>query len=91
MLSDTVRESGKQHREDRGSAKDDMAVHMDGNCEQARRLASHFGEHEVSLIARGILSAPKRIRSFDEVLPTPAGRISDEIMSQVWREEREGR
>jgi prevent-host-death family protein len=44
------------------------------------------------LIAKGIVTPPKVSRPEGYRLPKPTGRmISDEVMEQVWREEREGR
>jgi prevent-host-death family protein len=44
------------------------------------------------LIARGIVTPPKRPRVKGEKLPSPPGpMISQEVMEQVWREERDGR
>jgi prevent-host-death family protein len=46
---------------------------------------------EQRLVARGILVPPvKRRRSYVS-WPEPPGNISDEVMEQVWREERESR
>jgi prevent-host-death family protein len=53
------------------------------------RLEDH-SEQERRLIARGVLRPPKRPRS-SASLPDPPGYVSDEVMEQVWREERQGR
>jgi prevent-host-death family protein len=53
------------------------------------RLENH-SEQERRLIGRGVLRPPKRRRSFVS-LPEPPGDISDDVMEQVWREERQGR
>jgi prevent-host-death family protein len=51
-----------------------------------------YSERERRLIAKGILTPPKMPRPNGYKLPRPTGRmISDEVMEQVWREERDGR
>ena len=53
------------------------------------RLEDH-SEQEQRLVARGVLAPPlKRRRTAS--LPEPPGNISDAVMEQVWREERQGR
>jgi prevent-host-death family protein len=47
-------------------------------------------ERQQRLIARGVLVPPRKRRS-SRKWPKPPGNISDEVMEQVWREEREGR
>ena len=47
------------------------------------------GERE--LVARGILTPPRKRRAANDVLPDPAGNVPDEIMEQVWQEERKDR
>jgi prevent-host-death family protein len=55
------------------------------------RLANH-SEQEQRLVARGALSLPlKKRRSASVSWPVPPGNVSDEVMQQVWQEEREGR
>ena len=46
-------------------------------------------ERERRLIARGIMTPPKKKRR--PSLQRPAGNVSDEVMERVWREEREDR
>ena len=46
-------------------------------------------ERERRLIARGILTPPRKKRR--PSLPAPVGNVSDEVMERIWREEREGR
>ena len=46
---------------------------------------------ERALIARGILTPPLKRRSSSKPWPNPPGNVSDEVMEQVWREEREDR
>jgi len=46
---------------------------------------------EKRLIAKGVLTPPRRKRGARGTLPKPAGYVSKEIMERVWREEREGR
>lgn len=64
----------------------------DRNKPVARIVPCHLSDHreqEKRLIARGILTPPRKPRP--RALPTPPGNVSDEAMEQVWREEREGR
>ena len=42
------------------------------------------------LVARGVLAPPLKRRPSNG-WPEPPGNVSDEVMEQVWREEREGR
>jgi prevent-host-death family protein len=48
-------------------------------------------ERERQLIARGILTPPMKRRIGPVAWPSPPGNISDEVVEQVWREERESR
>lgn len=48
-------------------------------------------ERERKLIARGILTPPLKRRMRPVAWPSPPGNISDTVMKQVWREERESR
>ena len=48
-------------------------------------------EPEKRLIARGVLVPPLRKRPAEASWPAPPGNVSDEIMEQVWRDERDGR
>jgi prevent-host-death family protein len=48
-------------------------------------------ERERRLIARGILTPPLKKQSSPVSWPNPPGNISDEVMEQLWREEREDR
>lgn len=52
-----------------------------------------YDEDTRRLIAKGILTPPKVQRPLGYRLPKPAGKrcISQEVMDQVWREERDGR
>jgi prevent-host-death family protein len=54
------------------------------------RLADH-SEQEQRLIARGVLTPPLNKRSAPVSWPEPPGNVSEKVMEQVWREEREGR
>ena len=54
------------------------------------RLTGH-SEQEQRLVARGVLTPPLRKRPASVSWPVPPGSVSDEIMEQVRREEREGR
>jgi antitoxin (DNA-binding transcriptional repressor) of toxin-antitoxin stability system len=46
---------------------------------------------EQRLVARGIISLPLKKRPVPVSWPEPPGDISDEVMEQVWRKERENR
>jgi prevent-host-death family protein len=48
-------------------------------------------EQEQRLIARGVLTPPLHKRRASVSWPEPAGNVSDKVMEQVWREERESR
>jgi prevent-host-death family protein len=48
-------------------------------------------ERERRLITRGVLKPPLRRRSSPIAWPEPPGNIPDEVMEQVWQEERENR
>ena len=48
-------------------------------------------EQEQRLVARGALTPPLKKRPASVSWPNPPGRVSDKVMEQVWREEREGR
>ena len=47
-----------------------------------------FSEQDKHLIARGIMTPPLKRWDPRAPLPEPAGNVSDEVMEQVWREER---
>ena len=47
-------------------------------------------EQERQLIARGVLRPPRKKRA-RRTWPEPPGNVSDEVMRQIWREEREDR
>ena len=49
-----------------------------------------LGEQERRLVASGVLIPPRKKRS-DVPSPDPVGSVSDEVMQEVWRQEREGR
>jgi hypothetical protein len=53
------------------------------------RLSDH-AQHERRLVARGVL-IPLLKRRSSATWPQPPGDVSDEVMEQVWREERESR
>lgn len=53
--------------------------------------AEDVSGQERRLVAGGILSPPAKKRSRLHEWPEPPGHISDTVMEQVWREEREGR
>ena len=48
-------------------------------------------EQEQRLVARGVISLPLKKRPVSVSWPEPPGDISDEVMEQVWRKERENR
>jgi len=48
-------------------------------------------EQEQRLIARGVLTPPLHKRPRSVSWPEPPGNVSDEVMEQAWREERESR
>jgi len=54
------------------------------------RLEDRSGR-ERRLIARGILTPPLKKRSPSASWPEPPGKVSDEVMEQVWRKERQDR
>ncbi|MFZ0911762.1 MAG: type II toxin-antitoxin system prevent-host-death family antitoxin [Candidatus Korobacteraceae bacterium] len=53
------------------------------------RLTDHSQEQR--LVARGVLTLSLKKRSASVSWPVPPGNVSDEVMEQVRREEREGR
>jgi prevent-host-death family protein len=53
--------------------------------------ASDQPERERRLIARGILTPPLKKQSSPISWPEPPGNVSDDIMEQIWQEERENR
>ena len=66
----------------------------DRNKPVARIVPCHAegrSEKEQRLIARGVLTPPRKKRADSEVWPKPPGDVPDEIMEQVWQEERKGR
>lgn len=56
-----------------------VPVTLDDQSEQTKRL-----------VARGILVPPLKKRSANK-WPTPPGNVPDEVMKQIWKEERENR
>jgi prevent-host-death family protein len=69
---------------------------LDRNTPVARLVSAgpveDYDERERRLIAKGILSPPKIRRPEGYKLPKPPGpMISQEVMDQVWEEEREDR
>jgi prevent-host-death family protein len=46
---------------------------------------------EQRLIARGVLTPPLNKRPASASWPEPPGNVSDKVMEQLWREERESR
>jgi prevent-host-death family protein len=69
---------------------------FDRNTPVARLVSpgpvAHEDERRQRLIAKGIISPAKMPRVEGQVLPEPPGpMISQSVMEQVWREERDGR
>ena len=54
------------------------------------RLEGH-SEQEGRLVARGVITPPIKKRPASVAWPEPPGNVSDEVMEQIWREERENR
>lgn len=48
-------------------------------------------EQEQRLVSRGTLTPPLKRRPVSTAWPQPPGNVSDKVMAQVWREERENR
>jgi prevent-host-death family protein len=57
-----------------------VPCHLEGHSEQERRL-----------VARGVLTPPLHKRPASVTWPDPPGNVSDKVMEQVWRKERESR
>jgi prevent-host-death family protein len=70
---------------------------LDRNTPVARLVSvgpiEEYGERERRLIAKGILTPPRDPQNRAGFIPIPAGDhpISQEIMDQIWEEEREDR
>ena len=68
---------------------------LDRNTPVARLVPAQLSDYDERTrrhISKGILTPPKSARPAGFKLPEPSGpMISDEVMEQVWREEREGR
>ena len=65
----------------------------DRNRPVARIVPCDIAEHdeqERRLITRGVLVPPRKTRS-DLPRPEPVGNVPDEVMQEIWRQEREGR
>lgn len=67
-------------------------------CDRNRPVArivpvplTDYSDHERQMIARGALTPPLTRRKASEPWPKPPGNIPDEVMEQLWREEREDR
>jgi prevent-host-death family protein len=66
----------------------------DRNKPVARIVPCHLTDHseqEQRLVARGVLTLPLKKRPASISWPVPPGNVSDEVMEQVRREERESR
>ena len=48
-------------------------------------------ERERQLVARGVLTPPLKRRRSHVSWPKPPGRVPDELIEQIWQEEREDR
>jgi prevent-host-death family protein len=57
-----------------------VPVHLDNQSDQTKKL-----------VARGILVPPAKKRSASSKWPTPPGNVPDDVMKQIWKEEREDR
>lgn len=57
-----------------------VPVKLDDQSGQERRL-----------VTRGVLVPPLKKRPTSAAWPEPPGNVSDKIMNQVWRDERDGR
>ena len=55
------------------------------------RTRQKLSQQEHRLIALGILKPPVKKRPASFSWPKPPGNVSDKVMEQVWRDEREGR
>jgi len=55
------------------------------------RTRQDLSQQEQRLIARGILKPPLKKRPASFFWPKPPGNVSDKVMEQIWRDEREGR
>ena len=70
---------------------------LDRNTPVARLVSvgpvDEYGERERRLIAKGILTPPRDPRNRAGFIPVPAGDhpISQQVMDQIWEEEREDR
>lgn len=53
--------------------------------------AESFSEQERRLIARGVMSPPLKPRPANSSWPMPTGKVSDEAMKRVLREDRDDR
>jgi prevent-host-death family protein len=65
----------------------------DRNKPVARIIPCHLQDHSEQaqrLVARGVLTPPLKKRPASVPWPEPPGNVPDDIMEQVWREEREG-
>ena len=76
--------------------KGEEVLVCDRNVPVARLTPCAFedmDEQQQRLVVSGALAPPRRTRPRGRkaVWPTPPGNISDEVMEQLWREEREGR
>jgi prevent-host-death family protein len=65
----------------------------DRNKPVARIVPCRLADHSQAqrLVARGVLTLPLKKRPASVSWPVPPGNVSDEVMEQVWQEEREGR
>jgi prevent-host-death family protein len=54
-------------------------------------LAEDRSEQEQRLVARGVLTPPLKKRPVSASWPEPPGDVSDRVIEQLWREERESR
>jgi prevent-host-death family protein len=66
----------------------------DRNHPVARIVPVHLEDHSAQqrrLIARGILTPPLKRRPPSASWPQPPGNVSDQVIEQLWRKERQER
>jgi hypothetical protein len=57
---------------------------------KVRKEAKELSPQEQRLVDRGIVVPPLKERPARSSWPEPPGDVADEVMEQVWREERDG-
>ena len=69
-------------------------LECDRNKPLARIVPCHLQNHseqERRLVASGVLTPPLKKWPASVSWPEPLGNVADDVMEQVWQEEREGR